>query len=451
MPFSGEAYAYYCGALYATAASTHIIHRCKPRCLSTGAIEALDVGRFIISWYAISISMTMFNKYLFVHWKGGFNFPIAVSTMHVAIKLVLSRIAALWSSERQPVPWRLYCLQAVPIGFCTGIDIALSNAAFLFVSVHFYTICKSGSVIWVLLFSLCFGLQKFQCKLIGVVLLIALGIGTASFGEVDFVFNGFLLVILAGLAGGFRWALTQLFLKSLGEKNMSSIDLVYHISPASAVSLLPPFFMFESDKFFKSPFMNDSEVMFEASLLAALGGFIAFALILVEVKLVEKSSSLTLAVAGNFKDVLQIALSVAIFAEKFTTLNALGLCCAIAGIAMYSSMKREAATSEEKEAAKKEKDRKKRADMQQSQPLTFNNDDNHDAGSSDAGSPFSVEMVTGGASELLSVVMGGEEEDEFDDDLNSLEDELVPPPNGERRRKKQESGAICPMSSRSVL
>jgi solute carrier family 35 protein C2 len=444
MPFSGAAYGYYCGSLYAIAAAAHTVHHFKPRCLSARAIEILDVARFIVSWYAISISMTMFNKYLFVHWKGGFNFPILVSTLHVAIKLVLSRIAVLWSTDRQPVPWRLYLLQAVPIGFCTGIDIALSNAAFLFVSVHFYTICKSGSVVWVLFFSLLFGLQKFRLKLIGVVLLIALGIGTASFGETHFVLNGFLLVMAAGLAGGFRWALTQLFLKSLGAKKMSSIDLVYHISPASAVSLLPPFFMFESTKFFESSFVEDGELIVQAGALATLGGVIAFALILVEVKLVEKSSSLTLAVAGNFKDVLQIAISVAIFAEQFTALNALGLCCAIAGIAMYSSIKKEGASAEEKEAVK-EQERKARADRQQSQPLTV---EEAEEGLTEMGSLFSVEMVTGGASELLKEVMGTED-DAYDDDLSTLEDELVPSPPGERSARK--SGAICPMSSRSAL
>jgi len=37
---------------------------------------------------------------------------------------------------------------AVPIGICTGADVAFSNLSFLFISVTFYTILKAGSLLW---------------------------------------------------------------------------------------------------------------------------------------------------------------------------------------------------------------------------------------------------------------------------------------------------------------
>ena len=57
---------------------------------------------------------------------------------------------------------------------------------------------------------------------------------------------------------------------------------------------------------------------------------------LVEVELVSRTSSLSLAVAGNLKDCLQVTLSVLVFGETVSTLNVLGLCAAITGILLYT-------------------------------------------------------------------------------------------------------------------
>lgn len=37
---------------------------------------------------------------------------------------------------------------AVPIGVCTGVDVAFSNLSFLYISISFYTILKSGTLLW---------------------------------------------------------------------------------------------------------------------------------------------------------------------------------------------------------------------------------------------------------------------------------------------------------------
>ena len=73
----------------------------------------------------------------------------------------LSRISMMMLGGKvTPLSWGVYLKQAVPIGAATGLDIMLSNLSFLYVSVHFYTIAKSGCVVWVLLFSLCLGLLR---------------------------------------------------------------------------------------------------------------------------------------------------------------------------------------------------------------------------------------------------------------------------------------------------
>merc|ERR550537_1068978 len=85
--------------------------------------------------------------------------------------------------------------------------------------------------------------------------------------------------------------------------------------------------------------------------LALVGGVVAFALIVVEVKVVQKTSALSLSVAGNMKDVTQILLSVAIFGEHISALNIAGLCCAVTGISIYARSKVRAAAREQRARA----------------------------------------------------------------------------------------------------
>ena len=51
------------------------------------------------------------------------------------------------------------CLLIVPIGLATAADIALSNASFLFITVTLYTVLKSGTLLWILLWGICLRLS----------------------------------------------------------------------------------------------------------------------------------------------------------------------------------------------------------------------------------------------------------------------------------------------------
>lgn len=112
--------------------------------------QALDVGALVVLWYAISIGMTLFNKwFLRVFAGGGFPFATTMTCANMVVKCVLSR-AAHACSRRPPLALsaRAYWRLAVPIGLCTALDIMLSNLSFLYITVTFYTIVKSGGNVW---------------------------------------------------------------------------------------------------------------------------------------------------------------------------------------------------------------------------------------------------------------------------------------------------------------
>jgi hypothetical protein len=88
-----KAYAVWCGSLYLLALLLFILHGTLSRMASTSqslakVVVGIDAGRYILLWYAISISMTMYNKWYLTVWRGGFSFPVTISTVHMFAKLV---------------------------------------------------------------------------------------------------------------------------------------------------------------------------------------------------------------------------------------------------------------------------------------------------------------------------------------------------------------------------
>lgn len=120
--------------------------------------------------------------------------------------------------------------------------------------IYFVAMCKSSSLIFVLLFAFIFKLETFSIRLIMVILLIFVGVvlmvATGSWLllhfhslrqlilfpwlETQFALLGMILVIVASACGGLRWALTQMLLKGSHGYRMG-MD-----SPASSIFWLAP-------------------------------------------------------------------------------------------------------------------------------------------------------------------------------------------------------------------
>lgn len=78
---------------------------------------------------------------------------------------------------------------------------------------------KSTCIIFILAFSLSFGLEKRRPSLIAVVTLIAIGLFLFTYQSTQFNLEGFLLVLSASALAGLRWTLAQLVMqrKELGK------------------------------------------------------------------------------------------------------------------------------------------------------------------------------------------------------------------------------------------
>eukprot|EP00966_Prymnesium_polylepis_P108643 2515280-Prymnesium_polylepis.1 len=141
--------------------------------------QRVELTLWVLAWYVMSIGMTLFNKVLFTSY--GLHFPLSITSLHFALKLGLARIAmAIVGVPSMELVTRRALCSVVPTGLATAADVALSNQAFLYISVTYYTIVKSSVPLWILAFSVAFGLKRAQPQLLLVLALILSGITLAS-------------------------------------------------------------------------------------------------------------------------------------------------------------------------------------------------------------------------------------------------------------------------------
>ena len=306
----------------------------------------------ILFWYGISNTIILTTKWLFVN---HFPFPLTVTC-------ISNGTAALWAAlvtfcccrreERRPLSRHTITHYVLPIGLCTGMEIASSNLALKLLSVSFGTILKGGGPIWTFGWGLAFGVEKFGGRLASCLLMMAFGIALASLGEgSEFEWKGFCLQLGSSCLGGLRWAMTHKLLNNDDEDDendrdgssnhhhshhkLSPLRAILYTSPTTTLFVIPLAIGFES-----SSVASDAKVesVQEVILVIVTMLFVAtlvFILLLSEYWLVNATSSLALSVAGVLKELITIGGGLFFFSEHLDMLNVIGFALCQIGILMY--------------------------------------------------------------------------------------------------------------------
>ncbi|XP_014391849.1 PREDICTED: solute carrier family 35 member C2 isoform X5 [Myotis brandtii] len=269
----------------------------------------------VLLYYCFSIGITFYNKWL----TKSFHFPLFMTMLHLAVIFLfsaLSRALVQCSSHRARVvlSWTDYLRRVAPTALATALDVGLSNWSFLYITVSLYTMTKSSAVLFILIFSLIFKLEELRAALVLVVLLIAGGLFMFTYKSTQFNMEGFALVLGASFIGGIRWTLTQILLQKA--------DLGLHLST--------------SEKIFR---FQDTGLLLRVLGSLFLGGILAFGLGFSEFLLVSRTSSLTLSIAGIFKEVCTLLLAAHLLGDQISLLNWLGFALCLSGISLHVALK----------------------------------------------------------------------------------------------------------------
>lgn len=143
--------------------------------------------------------------------------------------------------------------------------------------------CKSSSLIFVLLFAFIFKLEKFSYRLVGVIFLIFSGVVLMVATETHFILEGFLLVISASALGGLRWSLTQILLKNKAMGLDNPAATIFWLSPSMGFTLAILSAILEGwGAVYHSEFFIGFGKAFETIMFLVAPGIIAFCMVMSE-------------------------------------------------------------------------------------------------------------------------------------------------------------------------
>ncbi|XP_030624518.1 solute carrier family 35 member C2 [Chanos chanos] len=305
--------------------------------------RALRTVGLVLFYYVFSIGITFYNKWL----TQDFHFPLFMTLVHLVVIFCLSTITRcamqLWTGKpRVTIGWKDYFYKVAPTALASALDIGLSNWSFLFITISLYTMTKSSAVLFILFFSLIFKLEEPNPFLILVVLLISVGLFMFTLKSTQFNLEGFIMVLLASFIGGIRWTLTQLLMQKAELGLQNPVDTMYHLQPIMFLGLLPLFIYNEGLNLTKSDELfhpKEYSTLVPILLSLAGGGLLAFGLGFSEFLLVSRTSSLTLSIAGIFKEVCTLLLAVEFMKDKMSAVNWLGFVVCLSGISLHVGLK----------------------------------------------------------------------------------------------------------------
>lgn len=301
-----------------------------PSSPSGGADAAMP---YIAFWLCMSISVILFNKYLY---NGVFSFPLTLTSLHMGFTALITN--GMRYSGKLSVPelsWPMYATAVVPIGFLQAFALGLSNLAAKGLSVPFVQMCKALTPMVTLGVGILTGMEVPNVALFVVVALMFSSVVITSLGEIRFEFWSFVCQVLSIVAEAARLTVMQKLLqKHLADKSSPLVSLSL-FTPVSFALLLPVALYFEPSAL--------SALTNTTTLLTVLTNMcVAFTLNISVVMLVGFTSSLTLTLAGICKDVALVTGGVLIFGSPLTLQQVVGYYIGLYGFNcfnLYRAMK----------------------------------------------------------------------------------------------------------------
>ncbi|KAF8995468.1 triose-phosphate transporter family-domain-containing protein [Cyathus striatus] len=296
---------------------------------------------FIASWFLFATILSVYNKWMFSEEHFGFPAPLFVTTMHMFIQFVLAALLRFsWPRRFRPEcnPNRKdYGTKVVPTAMATSLDIGLSNFSLKTITLSFYTMCKSSSLIFVLTFAFLFRLERFSWRLIGVIFLIFSGVLLMVATETHFVLQGFILVLTASGLGGLRWSLTQLLLKNREVGLNNPAATIFWLAPVMGATLAIISAIVEKwTEIFSSSFFEGFSHTMKTMFFLTAPGVLAFCMVLSEFYIIQRTGVVPMSIAGIAKEVTTITISAWFFGDKLTPLNITGVGITVCGIALFT-------------------------------------------------------------------------------------------------------------------
>lgn len=288
---------------------------------------------YLLAWSLVSGLIIILNNWLMNY--NDFPFPIALSATGPLFSWIVSAIlvASGHTKLEREMTFKTWIRQVFPIGFFTAVTYATGNELYLFMSVSFIQMMKSLSPIVVLCLLVAFKLDVFTAPKLFGILLMTIGMLVAVHAEPSFSLFGLLLMLTGEAAEAMRMVFFQ---HLLGASQFGLIEGLFYTCPANFFFLCVGVALFEESELKKPE--NYNKVLSNPApyfLVSALG----FVVILTTLGVIQTCGSLTFKAAGQVRNIGIIVISIILFGDKVTVVQAIGYAINVCGFAAYQVVK----------------------------------------------------------------------------------------------------------------
>lgn len=297
--------------------------------------DTLVLGSLFGLWYLFNIYFNIYNKQVLKV----FPYPVTVTAVQFAVGTVL--VLFMWTTNlyKRPKITGAQLLAILPLAAVHTLGNLFTNMSLGKVSVSFTHTIKAMEPFFSVVLSAMFLGEVPSIWIISSLLPIVGGVGLASMTEASFNWAGFWSAMASNLTNQSRNVLSKKFMVKK-EESLDNITLFSIITIMSFLLLTPVSIFMEGVKFtpsyLQSAGLNVNQV-YTRSFIAALC-FHAYQQ--VSYMILQRVSPVTHSVGNCVKRVVVIVTSVLFFRTPVSPINSLGTGVALAGVFLYSRVKR---------------------------------------------------------------------------------------------------------------
>ncbi|KAK2442896.1 hypothetical protein P8452_21311 [Trifolium repens] len=302
---------------------------------SSSLLKTLQLGSLFGLWYLFNIYFNIYNKQVLK----ALHFPVTVTVVQFAVGTVL--VSVMWALNLYKRPKITGAMLAAifPLAVVHTLGNLFTNMSLGKVAVSFTHTIKAMEPFFSVILSAMFLGEMPTPWVVGSLLPIVGGVALASVTEASFNWAGFWSAMASNVTNQSRNVLSKKVMVKQ-EESLDNITLFSIITIMSFFLLAPAAIFMEGVKFtpayLESVGLNVRQV-YTRSLLAALC-FHAYQQ--VSYMILQRVSPVTHSVGNCVKRVVVIVSSVIIFKTAVSPLNAAGTAIALAGVFLYSRVKR---------------------------------------------------------------------------------------------------------------
>ncbi|XP_044477660.1 phosphoenolpyruvate/phosphate translocator 1, chloroplastic-like [Mangifera indica] len=302
---------------------------------SNSLMKTLELGLLFGLWYLFNIYFNIYNKQVLKVYK----FPVTLTVIQFAVGTVLVLLMWTLNLYKRPKISRAQLAAILPLALVHTLGNLFTNMSLGKVAVSFTHTIKATEPFFSVVLSAMFLGELPTLWVVSSLVPIVGGVALASVTEASFNWAGFLSAMASNLANQSRNVLSKKVMVKK-EDSLDNITLFSFITIMSFLLLAPVAVFMEGVKFTPAYLQSaglDAKAIATKSLLAALC-FHAYQQ--VSYMILQRVSPVTHSVGNCVKRVVVIVSSVIVFKTPVSPVNALGTGIALAGVFLYSRVKR---------------------------------------------------------------------------------------------------------------